>query len=236
MAYIDELFDEYFETVGSGFRNAFKPGQIVWTHFTYNFEHLEFWRPNNLDDSGTIASEFNIQSSPSDVFNKRIPLSQPRLEINEEFLVVRTKKRPGILVTLPPPEIEVATIRGGGKINLNLSLLAPLFSLEDSYGNAKYHSDFVNRTRKLLYPHLFFLPKKESSRLKDSLCRFDRIFAAYTNHMEPVDLCLKKDILGTFMSQFTCFVNEDSNGDYKTVFDLLNTYGKGKLKYTPNGK
>lgn len=220
--YLDELISHYYSKIGETYRSSLKSGQLVRTHFFYGFEDLDAWRPKSLDDSKTIATSFEICPSPPDKFKKRTPLSAPPLATNEKFIVVKAKPRPAIIITLPTSEISIKDIRGGGKINLDLILIAPLFSLEGENDKAKYPEEFVNRVRRIKYPHLFFLPKYEQLDIKNSLCRFDRISPAYLTHLEPEDLCLNKEVFDIFFSQLQCYLTDTIEGDYKTAYELLN--------------
>jgi len=144
------------------------------------------------------------------------------LEIDEEFPVIRAKRRPALLVTSPPPEINVANIRGGERINQGLCLAAPLFSLSSEEGKTKFHTELINRVRKLLYPHLFFIPRFEEAGIKDSFCRLDRIASSFVSHMAPEDLCLAGEACELFFSQLSFYIGGDSGQFYKTAFQLFN--------------
>jgi len=221
--FLDDLIDSYYCNIGTKYRSSLRPGQIVWTYFLYNYENLEFWRPYSFDRTNTRAVSFEICSSVNGRFNRQTPLIVPRLEINEEFIVIRAKRRPAVLITPPPSKISVPTVRRGGKVNLKLCLLAPLFSLEDKYGNAKYSSEFVNRVRKLKYSHLFFLPKHKQTNIRNSLCRFDRIFSNYDTHLDLMDLYLSGEALDIFISQIKCYLAGIIEGNYKVAYETLNT-------------
>ena len=145
--FFDEIVENFFEEIGSNFRSTFCRGQIFWTHAFFSEENIAFWRPKNYDETKTSATEFIITRSTEDAFKRRIPLYSPKLEIDEEFIVVTAKKRPVILISPVPARIEAPKIRRGGKINLNLCLVAPLYSVEDIEGRAKYGNEFVDRVR-----------------------------------------------------------------------------------------
>jgi hypothetical protein len=220
--FIDDIISDYYSEIGKSYKSSLKPGQIIWSYFLYGYNDLDVWRPAVLDSSNTIATKFEINSSPSNKFKKSIPLSSPPLAVNEEFVVVKAKPRPAILITLPAPSIHIQHFRKGGKINIDSCLMAPLFSLEDDYGRTKYPEEFINRVRKLIYPHLFFLPKDERINLKNSLCRFDRISPVYTTHIEKEKICLHKEIADIYFSQLQCYLMNIFNGDYKVARELIN--------------
>jgi len=220
--FLDDIIDNYYCNIGIRHRSSLRPGQIVWTYSLYNYENLEFWRPHSFDETSTRATSFEICSSAQDLFNRQIPLISPRLEIDEEFIVIKAKKRPAILITLPPPEVQLSVIRGGGKVNLKLCLLAPLFSIENAEGKTKYNLEFVNRVRKLQYPHFFFIPEYAETNIRNSLCRFDRIFSTFRTHLEPKDLCLTGEASDIFFSQLQSYLTGTIEGSYQVAYETLN--------------
>lgn len=214
-SYLDENLTSFYRQVGDNYRTAFIRGQFFWTHVLYLQENLEFWRPINYDETQTSASNFSITSSTHDAFNRRAPLYEPPLEINEEFLVVKAKRRPIVLLSPIAEEIKVPLIRGRGKVHKNTCIVAPLFSVEDKYGNAKYHPEFVNRIRQLEFPHLFFIPAYPLQSIRNSICRLDCIQAYLQNHLNPLDLQFNEEILKIFQGQTRFYLTETYEGDYQ---------------------
>jgi len=156
-----------------------------------------------------------------DAFNREIPLYAPRLEIDEEFVVVRAKRRPVILIAPRPEIINVERIRGGGKVNLNLCVVAPLYSIIDKEGFAKYSEQFVNRIRRLEFPNLFFIPENKENRIRYSICRLDCFQVCFTNHLEAMNICLSDEVLSVFQGQINFYLNGIYEGDYKIYRECL---------------
>ena len=213
--FFDEIVDSFFEEVGEVYRWAFERGQLFWTHILYHQEDLKFWRPKNYDETKTYASEFVISSSTKDAFNRQSPLYAPKLEINEEFPVIIAKRRPVILISPVPKRIEVSEIRGGGRINLNLCLVVPLYGVEDVDGKAKYTTEFIARIRKLEFPHLSFIPESRLKGLKNSICRIDRMQACYPNQIEAIDIKLSNEVLGVLKGQIEFLLTERYDDYYQ---------------------
>jgi len=217
-AFFDKVIKDFYKEIGS-FRSSVSRGQIFWTYVRYSTENLQFWRPKKLDDTKTCAAEFVISSSTADAFNRNIPLQAPPLKINEEFIVVRAKKRPVILLSSEPEKIEAREVRGGEKVNLNLCIVAPLYTVSDKDGFAKYDEDVVNRTRMLEFPNLFFLP--EYRRIRHSICRLDCIQACFSNHMEATEVCLNNQVLNVFLGQVNFYLTGEYKGDYQVYRECL---------------
>ena len=219
--FFDEEISPFYSRVGNDYIKSFKRGQIFWTHIHYNEEDIKFWRPKDYDDTKTSASEFVISSSPGDVFNRNTPLYSPKLDIKEEFPVIRSKKRPVILIAPVPERIAIGDIRSGGKVNLNLCIVAPLYSVVDHGGKAKYPTKFLDRVRKLEFPNIFFVPKKSGERIRDSICRLDRFQSCFHNQMHSLNLCLDDGVLKVFKGQIGFYLTERYGDDYKTYRELF---------------
>ena len=219
--YLDEILDPFFKAINSDYRHSFLPGQVFWTYYFYTQENLKFWRPANYDETGTAATEFVITSSTEDAFRRSTPLQSPKLETDEEFIVTRAKKRPVILIAPTPERIELGQkIRGGRKIHKNLCLVAPLYSAVDAYGDPKFPAEFIDRTRNMEFPHLFFVPET-SPYLRHSICRLDSIRAVFHPHLEPKDLQLSDEAMNVFLGQIEFFLTGEYSGDYQIYRELL---------------
>src|SRR5262245_10310178 len=128
---LDDLIPDYYLDVGPNYRNAPERGQICWTHINYAEESLMLWRPTGTDPSKTTVNSFKIENSPGDAFNRSNPLYIPPLESHEEFVVVKAKKRPVILLNPIPSEPGIRGLRQGGRIYRRICVVAPIFSLVD---------------------------------------------------------------------------------------------------------
>jgi hypothetical protein len=54
--------------------------------------------PSTDEPTKTLAREFQLQAAGKDAFRRAYPLHVPKLETNEEFIVIRAKRRPVILM------------------------------------------------------------------------------------------------------------------------------------------
>ncbi len=223
--FFDEFFpDGFYSQLGPDFRANFRRGQILRTHVYYAGEDLNVWRPVKSDTTKTYASEFSMVPPPKDAFRRETPLYAPRLETNEEFMVVRAKMRYLVLLAPMPDLIEAKEIRRGGKINPHLCIAAPLYSVADKDGFAKYHEKFINRMRLLEFPHLFFLPGHPKGLLRPCFCRLDRIQSCCVNQVEPTNVCLSEQVLRVFQGQVEFFLAETYAGNYADYREeLLNS-------------
>jgi hypothetical protein len=99
----------------------------------------------------------------------------PKLETNEEFIVVRAKERPVVLIQ---PELEIGFDNRGyrGRVHRRRCLVGQVFGLADTKtGQTEFSPEFVQRVRKMEYPQLLFLPKKPGLLDVDSILRLDEL-------------------------------------------------------------
>lgn len=225
--FVDELLGDYYETIGSGseYKNSYIVGQFFWVPIYYTTETLQIWRPSNYDDSKTYANKFCIEPAGLDVFKREIPLYAPKLEKNEEFIVIRAKIRPSVLIFPPQDDIDVEEYwTVDNKVNQKLCIVSPIYSFKNTDGRLKYSQEFIDRMRILEYPHLLFLPENGSSDIRvDSFCRLDSIRACYPKQMNPINLCLKQEYLDLLISQLLYMINkeDDDNSNYVCCKKLL---------------
>ncbi len=212
--FFEEFFPDFYTQLDSDFRANFRRGQILRTHVYYAEENLNIWRPVKSDSTKTSASEFSMFPPPDNAFRRDVPLYAPPLKINEEFIVVRAKERFVILIAPKPDLIEAKKIRRGARINLHLCLAAPLYSVADKDGFAKYDEEFINKVRVLEFPHLFFLPEHPRGALRPCICRLDRIQSCYVSQVEATNVCLSESVLRVILGQVGFFLSGIYTGEF----------------------
>ena len=220
--FLDDLIGNFYEPVGSRFRATYERGQLFWIHIGYAREDLQLWRPSGLDASQTSASNFTIEQAGKDAFSRPLPLYTPRLEIREEFIVVRAKKRPVILVSPSPPDPGISPMRKGGKIYRPLCVVAPVYSLVNrDTEQVKYPQPFIDRVRMLTYPEFLFLPEVSGVLRCDSYARLSEIQAVYQPHLEPCNLRLREEIRRILEGQMQYLISGSYGGEFQEYREQL---------------
>jgi hypothetical protein len=224
--FIDEWFGSFYKKLPLGYHNEanFCFGQIFWTHAYYPHEHLELWRPvyDSAEPTKTIASQFRIAPAGQDAFRRTLPLHQPKLETNEEFIVVRAKRRPVVLIQdeLPLAGIDNRGFRG--KIQRRRTLIAQVFGLADVRTGAREFSDsFVNRVRAMEFPQLMFLPQQAGVFDVDSMLRLDEAQSVFVPQLEAKQLSLADDVANVLRYQINFLLTGAGPNDYTELRELL---------------
>ena len=223
--YIDEWFGgDFFKQLPLGYHQHFSFGQLFRTHAYYPHEHLELWRPvlDPTEPTKTIASQFQIVAAGKDAFRRGIPLASPKLETNEEFLVIRAKLRPVVLVMPEIPSFGVDNRGYRGRVQRHLCLVGQVYGLLDPKTNrAEFNPSFVDRVRRMEFPQLMFLPARPGFLEVDSLLRLDELQSVFTANLEPTQLALGDEVANVLRGQFQFLVSGAGPSFYTELREQL---------------
>jgi hypothetical protein len=225
--YIDEYFEgSFYQKLPLGYHNHanFRFGQLFRTHAYYPHENLELWRPvvDDSETTKTIASKFRIKSAGEDAFNRTLPLHAPALATNEEFLVIRAKRRPVVLIQTELPLEGIDNKGYRGKVQRRRTLIAQVFGLADAKnGEPQFSPSFVNRMRKMEFPQLMFLPKKSGILEVDSMIRLDEMQSVFVPQLDPTQYCLCDEASAILRDQLALLITGQGPNDYTDLRELL---------------
>jgi hypothetical protein len=228
--FIDEWFaPSYYKKLPLGYHNDanFCFGQIFWTHAYYPHENLELWRPvpDPAEPTKTMASQFRISAAGQDAFKRGLPLHAPKLETNEEFIVVRAKSRPVVLIQTEFPLAGVDNRGYRGRIQRRRTLVAQVFGLADARtGTPEFNPSFVDRVRKMEFPQLMFLPQHGGVFAVDSMLRLDEAQSVFVPHLQPTQFCLADDVANVLRHQINFLLTGTGPNEYTELREeLLNS-------------
>jgi hypothetical protein len=224
--FIDEWFEgKFYKKLPIGFHAKHCFGQIFWTHTYYPHEDLQLWRPvvEEEEPSRTTASHFQIVNAGADAFNRGFPLHTPPLRIREEFVVIRAKRRPVVLVQSVPP-IAGGENRGyKGRFARPLCLVAQAYSIVDQVtGRTKFELGLVDRVRMMEFPQIMFLPPLPGFSDSPGMLRLDQLQSVFTPHMEATPQCLSDEVQNILKCQLRYLLTgEELANDYTVLRELL---------------
>ena len=223
--YIDEWFgNDFFKQLPLGYHQHFSFGQFFRTHAYYPHENLELWRPvpDPNEPTKTTASQFQIVAAGKDAFRRNIPLASPKLETNEEFLVVRAKVRPVVLVMPEIPPMGVDNRGYRGRVQRRLCLVGQVFGLADSKtGREEFNRTFVERVRRMEFPQLLFLPARPGLLEVDSLLRLDELQSVFTPNLDPTQHALGDELAPVLRGQLQYLLSGAGPSFYTELRELL---------------
>jgi hypothetical protein len=223
--YIDEWFKEdFYKQLPLGYHQQFSFGQFFRTHAYYPHENLELWRPvpDANEPTKTIASQFQIVAAGKDAFRRGIPLASPKLETNEEFLVVRAKLRPVVLIMPESPSFGVDNRGYRGRVQRHLCLVGQVFGLVDPKTNrVEFSPSFVERVRKMEFPQLMFIPSRPGFVEVDSVLRLDELQSVFTPNLDPTQLALGDEVVDILRGQLQFLLTGAGPTSYTDLRELL---------------
>jgi hypothetical protein len=220
-SFVDEVFDPFY-AAASKKPADYSFGQIFTAPAYYPHQKLEVWRPKNLDARLGIASDFKVITA-EDAFRRPTPYSSPPLKTNEEFIALKAKVRPVILIQPPDPALlEVKTSGYSGKVVRHLCPVALVYSAEDEAGNSKLPPDFLDRVRRLEYRQFLFLPQGGPI-LVDSIARLDEIQSVAENQLVATGYSLCDGVRDILRCQVSFFFTGLSGDDFVGWASLLKT-------------
>jgi len=224
--FIDEWFGDFYKKLPLGYHNEanFCFGQIFWTHAYYPHENLELWRPvpDPSEPTKTLASQFRIAAAGQDAFKRNLPLHAPKLETNEEFLVIRAKFRPVVLIQTELPLAGVENRGFRGRIQRRRTLVAQVFGLADPRtGTPEFNPSFVDRVRRMEFPQLMFLPHQAGIFDVDSMLRLDEAQSVFVPHLEPRQFCLVDPVANVLRYQINFLLTGVGPNDYTELREVL---------------
>src|ERR1700733_8563163 len=205
MYFVDEVFEkDFYKEQGAKDPPQFSFGQIFTTPAYYPHEQMQIWRPapDPTEPTKTYAEEFVIMPKVGNAFKRDLPLGAPPLKANEEFLVIRAKIRPVVVIRpeLPPLDISKGSYKGA--MQRRRCLVAQVYGTRYTATNElKYPPLFVERVRRMLYPHLMFLTEKRGPFEVASILRLDELQTVFTPHLTPTGYALSDYMAGVLQDQ-----------------------------------
>jgi len=141
----------------------------------------------------------------------------------EEFIAVRAKVRPVILIQ---PESPIGFDNRGypARVDRHRCLVAQVFGLTDAKtGRIEFSPVFVERIRKMEYPQLFFLPKQPGIFDVDSVLRLDELQSVFTPHLDPRQHSLGEGVTEILKFQFQFLWTGFGPSNYTEMRELVLT-------------
>ena len=212
------LVDRYFSDVPEDRRGEITPGRICWAPSLFLLETMttlkvEFVRPGIESD---VLLKLVAERDNPTLFNHD-PVVHPPLRKDEEFVAVKAKKRPVIVLSRSHESIDRKFRRDGDFPGTYL--VAPVYTFE-SYGEQKYPGEFVERVKAFEYHQFFYIPVSEHYGMKESFARFDRIHSVAKRNLRPEGFALTTDawdVLWDWFSYHITGVLDDTIRDFREM-------------------
>ncbi len=164
------LIETYYQAAPKG--KPIEGGDIIWVPALYLMEttnaiRVDWVKPG---DESTVLLKL-VSEKEKTLFN-HTPIAHPPVRKQEEFLAVKGKVRPAIIVSRPNSEIP--------KHQLDLHPFPESYVVAPAYGFAgkedeEYNPEFIARVREFEYHQFFYLPPSDQFGIVESFARLDRV-------------------------------------------------------------
>lgn len=157
--------------------------------------------------------------------DRTLPIKNLELRSEEELLIQRAKKRPGIILCSEVdlfPEIDKLLRQKGKKHCQEDSVfVVPSYHAETAEDPSGVPIEIIKRCRCLIYRQFFYLAK--GPQLKEGIARFDRIQVICgrdRSAIEPLDFSLSEELFAIFRALFIFCLTAIQDGDLEALRKL----------------
>ncbi len=201
----------------------YRPGQFCWIVVPYitpvpQILDIERRNPEEHSDVKFILRNANRKEDFC-ASDRTLPIKYLNLRSNEELLIQRCKKRPGIILSSRmdafPDIAKLLTQKGKKHLQEEEALLViPCYGIETHDDPTGFPPEMVSRIRCLLYRQFFYFPG--SAQFKEGIARLDRIQTVVKRDPSAIittDVCLAEDLFNLFLALFLFCITgiEDEN-------------------------
>lgn len=178
--------------------------------------------PSTDEPTKTLAREFQLQAAGKDAFRRACPLHVPKLETNEEFIVIRAKRRPVILMQGGSSLNESDNKGFRGRLQRRRCLVAQVYGLSDVVTERmEFNPALIDRVRRMEFPELVFLPKRSGFLEVDSMLRLDEMQSVFRPHLEAIPLALSEELCEILRHQFQFLITGRAPSPYTELREML---------------
>ena len=205
---------EYYRALTPGERGRHVPGQVFWIPAYEHMEDYHVIRPGPWDRTQPITTalffidkkSINTIGNSSDLF-QRMPIPELKILADEELVVKKVKRRPGVLVVRegvnPRRLANLVAGTSPRKPNPDCHVFAPVVSLRKQ-GNVgrDYPDGFIEKVKSGELPEFIFLPADGKVLLNESMAVLTQLQMHGHRFIEETDLALEQLYLGTTLESF----------------------------------
>ncbi len=213
------LIDHYYRDPG----REIESGSICWAPSLYLVEGLAALRVKYAEPGNEKDFLLRLVSSRDTKLFEHEPIKHPPIRKTEEFLGVKAKVRPVVVLSLPNVPIE-AGMRDPAEFPESF-VVAPTYTFQAGEhvdeGEEDYDREFVERVRYFVYHQFFYLPASERYSLKESFARFDRLQVVARRNLDRSRVRLTENALIVLRDLLTYYLTgvpeqniEDVRADY----------------------
>lgn len=208
------MASEYYRALTPGERGRHVPGQVFWIPAYEHMEDYHVIRPGPWDRTQPITTalffinkkSINTIGNSSDLF-QHMPLPELKILADEELIVKKVKRRPGVLVVREGinPRRYANVIAGplSRKPNPDSHVFAPVVSLRKE-GNVgrDYPDGFIEKVKAGDLPEFIYLPPDGTVLRNESMALLTQLQVHGGRFVEETGLALEQTYFGAALETF----------------------------------
>jgi hypothetical protein len=212
---ITQLFDQFYKKLpDEDFQKKFITGQFCYIASPQLDVIPWVMEVKRADPTGHEKIDFKIREMSNEDYrrNEELPLYYLKLRHNEELIIHKSKRRPGIIISAESIYFEDIAIILKKKRKKHLQqeclLVVPLFSMETALSPTGFPPEMVVRIKALMYNAFFYCPKIPigANRI-EGIARLDRVqviikssFPGNKHVFKPIDIAFTDEVTGFFIN------------------------------------
>ena len=212
---ITQLFDQFYKKLPEeDFQRRFLTGQFCYIASPQLDVIPWVMEVKRADPTGHKKIDFKIREMCNEDYYRKneLPLYHLKLRHNEELIIHKSKRRPGIIISAESIYFEDIAIILKSKRKKHLQqecvLVVPLFSMETTLSHSGFPPEMVSRIKALMYNQFFYCPKIPIGVNRiEGIARLDRVqviikfsFPGNKRVFEPIDIAFTDEVTGIFIN------------------------------------
>lgn len=203
-----------FRTLAPAERTQHPIGQLFWIPAYEHMETFHVVRPDRWDRTQSIeTATFRIEKkslnglgASTDLF-QRMPIPELKVTADEELLVKKAKRRPGVLIVRegvsPRRLANFDCGRGGDRPKPSSHVFAPVVSLrKEGNVSTEYPPAFIQRVKEGKLPEFIYLPPDGRVLRHESMAVLTQLQVHEIRLIEETDCALDQCYLGEALQEF----------------------------------
>lgn len=230
--YIDEF---YADLPPASYLRKPSHGQLCWIPSPFLEPVTWLLKVKRATPSGHTIADFEIRQVKDSDFSTQseLPLYHLKLRANEELLVNRAKRRPGIVI-LPCnilfDDVHIKLKRSGkSHLQEDLILVIPIYSIQKDNKPTGFPPLMVSRIKALMYNQFFYIPRTEiDHQIIEGVARLDRLQPVYPQGpiaFKPLAKALTEEVIAILTNMLRIWLciscDEQSIKDYQALKELV---------------
>lgn len=199
------LVNDYYKRTTLGEAKLLNRGQFCWAPSQYLSNKITTLELVKYNPSNERLNRYAVANPQQNLLFNHTPVHELRLEHDEEFLVIKAKKRLFLIASQAP----IKWPPGSSRLGEDGFVCLPLYSFHQNDS-----PEFRARVNALEYPWWIYLPENNTFKMKEGFARLDRLQVIEKTTIQPIQIALTDDALFLVSEWLRYYLT----GDIESIF------------------